>query len=110
MNIEALHIVGFVGFLVAITISVYFWERVLFRFIPFVYASAFAIARFDNPSESIFELLKVIAALNLATGVMLFSAWLQIREEDRPDPPVSQTKETSGTTIEDDPKRSQSQF
>jgi hypothetical protein len=82
MNIDPLHIAGLIGFFVVMAISVYFWERVLFRFVPFIYATVLAIVWFYSPSSSIIDLLKVIAALNVAAGVMVLSAWLQIRRRD----------------------------
>ena len=82
MNIDPLHIVGLIGFIVAMTITVYFWERILFRFMPFVYATVFTIVWFDNPSGSIIELLKMVAVMNIVAGGMFFSAWLQIRKRD----------------------------
>lgn len=82
MNVDPLHIAGLIGFFVSMVLAVYFWERILFRLVPFIYATVLAIVWFYSPSGSIIDLLEVIAALNIAAGVMVFSAWLQIRKRD----------------------------
>ena len=79
MNIEPLDVIGLIGLFVALGVSIYFWERTAFRFVPFMYATTFTLGWFDNPSGSIVELLKAVAVMNLVTGGMLFAAWLQIR-------------------------------
>lgn len=80
MNIEPFGIIGLIGLFVALGVSIYFWERFVFRLIPFVYATGFTLAWFDNLSGSIIELFKAVAVMNIVTGVMLFAAWLQIRK------------------------------
>ena len=80
MNIDPLHAIGLIRFFIAMAITVYFWEWFLLRFVPFIYATILAMVWFYNPSGSIIDLLKVIAAMNIAAGVMVASAWLQIRK------------------------------
>ncbi len=82
MNFDPQHSAGLIGFVVVMAISVYFWERFLFRFVPFIYATVLALVWFYSSSSSIIDLLIKIAALNLITGLMVFSAWVQIRRRD----------------------------
>ena len=71
---------GAFGVIIAIGITIYWWERRPLRIVPFVYATTFTFLWFVNKSDSITEVVKAIGVVNTVTGVLLFVAWLQVRK------------------------------
>ncbi len=78
---ETVGLVGLLGFLGAVSISVLKWEQTVYRLVPFVYATIIAMIWSWSLQKPWAEFLATLAVTNFMAGGLLLVAWLQLRQK-----------------------------
>jgi len=68
-----------VGVFATICVGAYYWERPVYRLIPFAGATIFGLTLGWTWEKPYLEVLKTIMAINVATGLLLGAWWLEER-------------------------------
>ena len=78
---QVLGLMGVLGQVGAVSISVLKWEQKVYRLVPFVYTTVIAMIWSWSLQKPWAEFLATLAVTNLLTGGLLLVAWLQLRQE-----------------------------
>lgn len=71
-----------IGLLVVVAVSLRRWSKVMYRALPFIYATATSIGWFWNRSDSLWDLLQPVIVMNVVAGFFLGIAWFEFRRKE----------------------------
>lgn len=71
-----------IGLIVVVAVSMWRWSNLLFRFLPFMYATVASVTWFWNRSDSLLQLLQAVIVMNVAAGFFVGIAWYEFKRKE----------------------------